>query len=80
MIVQRLKINALVACRPINVLWDPSADGLCYNSIKLVSSLAGINVFTDFIIMAIPVYTVVHLQMRRSDKVALLCLIFLAIL
>ncbi|ETS75151.1 hypothetical protein PFICI_13635 [Pestalotiopsis fici W106-1] len=30
--------------------------------------------------MAIPVYTVVHLQMRRSDKIALLCLIFLAIL
>ncbi|OTA98306.1 hypothetical protein M426DRAFT_17538 [Hypoxylon sp. CI-4A] len=60
----------IFVCRPTQAWWDVAA-GTCGNLIPIYASIVVVNIITDVIIMALPMYTIWHLQMRKTEKVAL---------
>ncbi|OTA94593.1 hypothetical protein M434DRAFT_29741 [Hypoxylon sp. CO27-5] len=60
----------IFVCRPTQAWWDTSA-GTCGNLIPIYASIVVVNIITDLIVMALPMYTIWHLQMRKTEKLAL---------
>ncbi|KAK6860258.1 hypothetical protein PG995_003894 [Apiospora arundinis] len=64
-------IAMVFICNPVPYQWDLTYNGTCGNQIALHASLIITNITTDLFIMALPVYTIWHLQMRTSEKLGL---------
>ncbi|KAI1415431.1 hypothetical protein F5Y13DRAFT_187539 [Hypoxylon sp. FL1857] len=60
----------IFVCKPTQAWWDTSA-GTCGNLIPIYASIVVLNIITDLIVMALPMYTIWHLQMRKTEKLAL---------
>lgn len=64
-------LGMVFICSPVSYQWDMTHKGTCGNKIALYASLIITNIVTDIFIMALPVYTIWHLQMRASEKLGL---------
>ncbi|KUI60840.1 hypothetical protein VP1G_08049 [Cytospora mali] len=60
-----------MVCQPIQLNWDVTAEGVCGDQIKLFESIIITNIIVDALIWSMPLYTVWHLRVRKSDKVGL---------
>ena len=60
----------IFVCWPTPGFWNPDA-GTCGEIIPIYASIVVVNILTDLAIMALPMYTIWHLQMRKTEKVAL---------
>ena len=61
-------------CRPVQYTWDKSIQGTCINAPLFFIIGSAPNVFTDFVILALPLHAVWNLQTTKFQKVSLLCI------
>ncbi|KAI5238581.1 hypothetical protein E4T43_07342 [Aureobasidium subglaciale] len=70
----------LGACKPIHYFWDQYTDpqgGSCVDT-TLFFLIAGIiNMLIDFIILCIPIPCILKLQIKRPEKVMIICIFML---
>ncbi|KAL1959778.1 hypothetical protein VTO42DRAFT_1364 [Malbranchea cinnamomea] len=59
-------------CKPIKQQWTLERIGHCVDQILVLKCIIMTNVVTDLFIVILPVRTVWHLQMRRTEKIAVL--------
>lgn len=63
-------------CQPITGIWDKTVPASCAVNLKLFLVLtAVVNVVTDVLILALPIYLCLQLQQDRGNKI-MLCLVF----
>ncbi|OJD15152.1 hypothetical protein AJ78_04577 [Emergomyces pasteurianus Ep9510] len=59
-------------CSPVHSFWDRSVPHRCINNMANWLSYALINIITDVVILILPIQQVIHLQLRRNDKIAII--------
>jgi hypothetical protein len=59
-------------CDPIEQQWSLSRIGKCMDQILVLKVLIMTNLFTDMAIVILPIHSVWHLQMRKTEKFAIL--------
>lgn len=59
-------------CNPVQQQWSLERIGKCMDQITVLKSLIMTNILTDVFIFAIPIRSVWMLQMRKTEKVAVL--------
>ncbi|PGG96883.1 hypothetical protein GX51_07620 [Blastomyces parvus] len=57
-------------CSPVYAFWDRSVSHRCINNLGSWLSYALINILTDLAILILPIRQVMHLQLRKNDKIA----------
>ncbi|KAK1836086.1 hypothetical protein QBC39DRAFT_367476 [Podospora conica] len=72
-----ITLTAINQCRPIRHFWDPAVEGTCINQPVFYLSQSGLNVLTDLITFAVPVFIFVRLRMARRTRIATLYVFFL---
>lgn len=72
-----ITLTAINQCRPIRYFWDPTAQGSCINQPVFYLSQSGLNILTDLITFAVPVFIFVRLRMARRTRIATLYVFFL---
>ncbi|KAF5023428.1 hypothetical protein F66182_4528 [Fusarium sp. NRRL 66182] len=68
---------SIFSCTPVRKSWDlafPADVGSCIDRPAMFQATAGLGVATDVMIIAIPIPTVLGLQLSTKKKAALLCL------
>lgn len=73
----------LAACRPVSFFWDrfeANSTGQCLNINSMFIAFASINVFLDFLLLAIPIPRILKLQMTTKKKIIVIASLFLGIL
>jgi hypothetical protein len=63
--LQTLKI---IVCSPIRAYWDPKVDGKCFDQGKLFLADLSLNIFTDLVILLVPVPLTWWLHVSRWKK------------
>lgn len=63
-------------CRPVAKLWDPSIPGECMNPHDYWLSAAGINIGLDFLVLLLPLPSIMSLRLPRRQKICIV-LVFL---
>ena len=58
-------------CAPRHKIWDPTVPGKCISNNVLYITPAGINIVTDCLILVLPIYIVLRLQMTLQNKLAI---------
>ena len=60
-------------CRPVNAAWNPRFlfSPQCIDSQMFRYGLSGSNIVLDLVVLAMPIYMIWHLQMRKSQKIML---------
>lgn len=62
-------------CKPVRYQWDLAVPAdqhpKCGSPLKLYTSVVTTNIFSDFWIMGLPMYTIWNLKMRSAEKAAL---------
>ena len=58
-------------CMPIQMLWDLSVKGTCLAHTPSYFTPAALNIFTDFLIFALPLPVIKSLQLPRRPKLIL---------
>ena len=64
-------------CVPIRGAWDIKAHARCIDSGKFWIAYAVMNVLTDVMVLALPIPSILKLQLSRREKVLLCCLFLL---
>lgn len=63
-------------CDPVHQQWTIDRVGSCMDQILVLKCIIMTNVITDLLIFVLPIYTVLNLQMRRTEKLAVIsCLV-----
>ena len=71
----------IFACSPVNKLWDYRVTGgHCLNAKALAISHAALNIFTDLLILVIPIPIVWRLQLNVRTKIQVLSILGLGAL
>ncbi|KAM3075712.1 hypothetical protein ACMFMG_007843 [Clarireedia jacksonii] len=72
-------LPSIFSCRPINGYWDIDMQPppICIDKTALYVSGATINILTDVAILVLPVTNVLHLQLNRKSKFAVILLFLL---
>ncbi|KAH7075713.1 hypothetical protein BKA63DRAFT_565767 [Paraphoma chrysanthemicola] len=74
-------LTVIFICSPVSFQWDLTIQGgKCGDQIKLFQSIITTNIITDVMIMVLPIYTVWHLKMRKTEKVAVIACFLIGIL
>lgn len=60
--------TTIFACTPRNKAWVPVIPGHCINVISMYIVTASINLFTDLVILIVPLVCVWRLQMSKRRK------------
>ncbi|MCJ1267607.1 hypothetical protein MMC22_007493 [Lobaria immixta] len=63
-------LAAALQCRPLHALWDPSVNGHCFDTLKYILGVQGVNIALDFAILILPMPQVWTLQRPWQDKFA----------
>ncbi|KAI4277415.1 MAG: hypothetical protein LQ337_001796 [Flavoplaca oasis] len=58
-------------CRPVQFIWDKSIEGTCINAPLFFIIGSAPNVFTDFVILVLPLPAVWNLHTTRAQKISL---------
>ncbi|KAK8177277.1 hypothetical protein IWX90DRAFT_13025 [Phyllosticta citrichinensis] len=72
-------MQVFLICRPVSASWDPRGSRVCGNVVMVYVALCIINLFTDLVIMFLPVPFIRRLQMDTSTKVGLYVMFVLGI-
>lgn len=59
-------------CDPVHQQWTVDRVGSCMDQILVLKCIIMTNVITDLLIFVLPIYTVWNLQMRRTEKLAVI--------
>ena len=70
----------LLACIPINAVWDLSVKGSCINTYSYYFGLQIPNIVTDFAILALPWKAIFDMRLDRSSTIALSSVVMLGLL
>ncbi|KLU81187.1 hypothetical protein MAPG_00281 [Magnaporthiopsis poae ATCC 64411] len=66
-------LTAMLQCLPVQRYWDPRVKGSCIPSIgRFYISAAAISIFTDVLVLGLPFWVFLDLQMARKLKIAVL--------
>jgi hypothetical protein len=66
-------LTGILICRPITMNWDPTARGQCGNQTLAFAAVSIVDIVTDMAIIILPLRMVASLQMKKTYKVALIC-------
>ncbi|KAI4180657.1 MAG: hypothetical protein LQ348_005166 [Seirophora lacunosa] len=58
-------------CRPVQLVWDKSVSGTCINAPLFFIIGSAPNVFTDFVLLVLPLPAVWNLHTTRAQKISL---------
>lgn len=61
-------------CRPVQLVWDKSIQGTCIDSPVFFIAGSAPNVFTDFVILALPWHAVWQLKLSTMQKISLVAI------
>ena len=67
-----IMVVEIFACTPREKIWNPLVVGRCVHPTAILIAAASSNVATDFAILVLPMYTLLHLQMPRKRKLGIL--------
>ncbi|KAK2834974.1 hypothetical protein FQN49_006730 [Arthroderma sp. PD_2] len=67
----------LFQCQPLAAFWDRSIPHKCMNDLTIWLSYSIVNIVTDVVVFALPIYQITRLNLEFRDKVALLCVFVL---
>lgn len=59
-------------CTPVKQQWSLERIGKCMNQIEVLMSLIMTNIVTDIFIFVLPIHSVWKLQMRKTEKMAVI--------
>jgi hypothetical protein len=59
-------------CTPVKQQWSLERIGKCMNQISVLEALIMTNILTDVFIFALPIRSVWKLQMRKTEKLAVI--------
>lgn len=68
-------IVKIMQCTPRSRIWDSSVHGTCLNESALLNTSGFFNTITDYIILILPIHSVLRLQLSRLKKM-LVVLVF----
>ncbi|KAI1754328.1 hypothetical protein F4782DRAFT_51049 [Xylaria castorea] len=72
--------GTVLQCTPINKTWETSLQGTCIDRRVLFTVSSSINIFTDILILALPMRIFIDLKIPRRTKIALMFIFLLGFL
>ena len=76
--VAAIFLLVVVQCGPMEFNWDKSIrGGMCINQGWFYMSTAALTIFTDLLVLGLPFWVFVGLNMARGPKIAILCVFLL---
>ena len=69
-----------MVCMPVAAFWDPNVKGFCLDNGTIWYVMAGVNVITDFAVLAMPIPLISSLQLPKKQKAMLLIVFTLGVL
>lgn len=70
----------VLQCIPINKTWDTGLEGTCIDRRVLFTVSSSFNIFTDMLILALPLRIFIDLKIPRRTKIALMFIFLLGFL
>lgn len=70
-------INNIMPCIPIRAYWDTRVEGWCFPKAISWFTNAGLNIFTDFLVVFLPLPGILRLQLPRKQKIGVSFVFFL---
>ncbi|KAJ3568472.1 hypothetical protein NPX13_g6411 [Xylaria arbuscula] len=67
-------------CIPISKTWEPNLEGTCVDRRVLFTVLSSFNIFTDILMLALPLRIFISLKIPRRTKIALMFVFLLGFL
>ena len=64
-------LSSALQCRPLKAFWDITIQGQCFDSIKFVLGVQGVNIFLDVAILLLPMKMVWGLHRPWQERLAL---------
>jgi hypothetical protein len=61
--------TSIFQCRPIRKAWNPALPGHCIETIPLLWGTSISNFIIDWLVLAVPIYPVLKLQLPRTRKI-----------
>jgi hypothetical protein len=61
-------IAKIFECTPRAKIWDKNVEGSCINESVLLNTSGFFNTITDFIILILPIHSVLKLQLSQTRK------------
>ncbi|OAA72086.1 hypothetical protein ISF_01159 [Cordyceps fumosorosea ARSEF 2679] len=58
-------------CKPIEKLWIPELEGKCVNEVAVWLANAGSTIFSDIVILMLPIPQIWRLNLKKSEKIGL---------
>ena len=65
-------LASLTQCIPLAHYWDPEVPGTCANQLAFVIAMGIVTVITDFIVLALPIFPLLRLQVSKTRRVQLI--------
>ncbi|KAI0190182.1 hypothetical protein EV127DRAFT_321531, partial [Xylaria flabelliformis] len=72
--------GTVLQCTPINKTWETSLQGTCIDRRVLFTVSSSFNIFTDILILALPLRIFIDLKIPRRTKIALMFIFLLGFL
>ncbi|KAI4094348.1 MAG: hypothetical protein LQ344_002248 [Seirophora lacunosa] len=75
LVIVWLVINTFLTafqCRPIRKFWSPLTPGHCIDALGIILGLQAANVALDIIVLTLPIFAVLKLQMSMVKKISVL--------
>ena len=73
-------VAILLLCQPFQKIWNPLGPGHCLSLIAINISTSSINIVSDFSILILPIYKILHLQLPRHRKAGIIAVFALGFL
>ncbi|PVI00787.1 hypothetical protein DM02DRAFT_466239, partial [Periconia macrospinosa] len=71
-------INSVMPCVPVRAAWDPSVPGWCFPRFPMWLLNASLNIFTDVLVITLPIPAILTLQLPRKQKIGVSVIFALA--
>ena len=65
-------VSGFLNCIPIAKFWDPSIEGFCLSPRALWFSNASMHIFTDLVILVIPIPALINLKLPLKQKIGVI--------
>lgn len=64
-------LTKIFQCTPRTKIWEPETPGRCVDVNSLIQTSAGLNVFSDFSLLVLPIASIWKLHMKTSQKIGI---------
>lgn len=75
--------SVIFECHPIDEVWNPATfiiTNKCINRNAVVVATSALNVFSDLLILLLPIWATLHLQMKAKRKIGIVAVFTTGIL